>query len=313
MKYLNLRLPNFSLLAFILFAATVFAQGTASIKGVVHTSDNKPAEGVSVTVKGLNRTTIADNNGAFTIKNVPNGNFTLIVTLVGYNDVEQNVTVTAGETATVNINLSLSNNELNQVVVLSNKSAFKTNRVSSSLRLQSPIIEIPQNIQVVTGKLIQDQQIFDMLEGVTRNVSGATRVEHWDNYANITMRGSQVSAFRNGMNVSTSWGPLTEDMSMVERIEFVKGPAGFMLANGNPSGFYNVVTKKPSGRTKGEASISLGSFDMYRAALDFDGKLQKTENYCIVLMLWDKIKEVTVSLTYNNRYYYCTRIKIFNR
>ena len=42
-------------------------------------------------------------------------------------------------------------------------------------------------------------------------------------------------------------GPLTEDMSMVERIEFVKGPAGFMLANGDPSGFYNVVTKKPSG------------------------------------------------------------------
>jgi iron complex outermembrane receptor protein len=302
MKYLNLRLPNFSLLAFILFAATVFAQGTASIKGVVHTSDNKPAEGVSVTVKGLNRTTIADNNGAFTIKNVPNGNFTLIVTLVGYNDVEQNVTVTAGETATVNINLSLSNNELNQVVVLSNKSAFKTNRVSSSLRLQSPILEIPQNIQVITGKLIQDQQIFDMLEGVTRNVSGATRVEHWDNYANITMRGSQVSAFRNGMNVSTSWGPLTEDMSMVERIEFVKGPAGFMLANGNPSGFYNVVTKKPSGRTKGEASISLGSFDMYRAALDFDGKLSKDGKLLYRINVMGQSKGSHREFDYNNRY-----------
>jgi iron complex outermembrane receptor protein len=302
MKYLNLRLPNFSLLAFILFAATVFAQGTASIKGVVHTSDNKPAEGVSVTVKGLNRTTIADNNGAFIIKNVPNGNFTLIVTLVGYNDVEQNVTVTAGETATVNINLSLSNNELNQVVVLSNKSAFKTNRVSSSLRLQSPILEIPQNIQVITGKLIQDQQIFDMLEGVTRNVSGATRVEHWDNYANITMRGSQVSAFRNGMNVSTSWGPLTEDMSMVERIEFVKGPAGFMLANGNPSGFYNVVTKKPSGRTKGEASISLGSFDMYRAALDFDGKLSKDGKLLYRINVMGQSKGSHREFDYNNRY-----------
>ena len=238
--------------------ATSFAQSTGSIKGTVQTSDNKPAEGVSVTVKRLNRTTIADNNGAFTIKNIPAGSYTLIVTLVGNNDVQQNVTIVAGETATVNINLSLSNNELNQVVVLSNKSAFKTNRVSSSLRLQSPILEIPQNIQVVTGKLIQDQQINNMLEGVTRNVSGATRVEHWDNYANITMRGSQVAAFRNGMNVSTTWGPLTEDMSLVERIEFVKGPAGFMLSNGNPSGFYNVVTKKPSGRNKGEASLSAG-------------------------------------------------------
>ena len=112
-----------------------------------------------------------------------------------------------------------------------------------------------------------------MLEGVTRNVSGATKIEHWDNYARITMRGSNVGAFRNGMNVSTAWGPFTEDMSMVERIEFVKGPAGFMLANGDPSGFYNVVTKKPSGRNKGEVGISLGSFDLYRATADLDGKL----------------------------------------
>jgi iron complex outermembrane receptor protein len=311
MKYLNQRLPYFSLLAFlfILFTATSFAQNTGSIKGTVQTSDNKPAEGVSVTLKGLNKTTIADNNGVFTIKNVPDGSFTLVVTLVGYNDVVQNVTVTAGETATVNINLSLSNNELNQVVVLSNKSAFKTNRVSSSLRLQSPIIEIPQNIQIVTGKLIQDQQINNMLEGVTRNVSGATRVEHWDNYANITMRGSQVAAFRNGMNVSTTWGPLTEDMSMVERIEFVKGPAGFMLANGNPSGFYNVVTKKPSGRNKGEASLSLGSFGMYRGTVDFDGKLTKNGKLLYRFNAMGEKKDSYRDFDFNDRYTFAPVLK----
>ena len=206
MKYLNQQFPLFKLFLclFILSTATAFAQNKGELKGTVQTSDNKPAEGVSVTLKELNRTTIADNNGVFTIKNVPAGNYNLIVTLVGYNDVQQNVTVVDGETATIDINLSLSNNELNQVVVLSNKSASKTNRISSSLRLQSPIIEIPQNIQVVTAKLMQDQQIFDMLEGATRNVSGVTRVEHWDNYANINMRGSRVNPFRNGINVCTT-------------------------------------------------------------------------------------------------------------
>lgn len=311
MKYLNQKLPKITLLSLllVLFTATAFAQGTGSIKGTVETSDNKPAEGVSVTLKGLNRTAIADNNGVFTIKNVPSGSYNLIVTLVGYNDVEQNVTVTSGETATININLSLSNNELNQVVVLSNKSVFKTNRISSSLRLQSPIIEIPQNIQVVTGKLIQDQQINSMLEGVTRNVSGATRVEHWDNYANITMRGSQVAAFRNGMNVSTTWGPLTEDMSMVERIEFVKGPAGFMLSNGNPSGFYNVVTKKPSGRNKGEASLSLGSFGMYRGTLDLDGKLTKNGKLLYRFNVMGEKKDSYRDFDFNDRYTFAPVLK----
>lgn len=304
MKYLKQQLPLLKLLLclFILSTATTFAQGTGSIKGAIQTSDNKPAEGVSVTLKELNRTTIADNNGIFTIKNIANGDYTLVLTLVGYNDVEQKVTIVSGETASVNINLTLSNNELNQVVVLSNKSAFKTNRISSSLRLQSPIIEIPQNIQVVTGKLIQDQQIYDMLEGVTRNVSGVTRVEHWDNYANINMRGSRVAPFRNGMNVSTTWGPLTEDMSMVERIEFVKGPAGFMLSNGNPSGLYNVVTKKPSGRTKGEANITFGSFDLYRATLDLDGKLTQDGKLLYRFNVMGQAKNSHRDFDYNNRY-----------
>lgn len=304
MKYLNQQLPQIKLFLclFILFTATSFAQSTGSIKGTVQTSDNKPAEGVSVTLKELNRITIADNNGTFLIKNIPAGNYILVLTLVGYTDVQQNVTVTAGEIANADISLALSNNELNQVVVLSNKSAFKTNRISSSLRLQSPIIEIPQNIQVITGKLIQDQQIYDMLEGVTRNVSGATRVEHWDNYANIIMRGSRVAPFRNGMNVSTTWGPLTEDMSMVERIEFVKGPAGFMLSNGNPSGLYNVVTKKPSGRTKGEANITLGSFDLYRATLDLDGKLTKDGKLLYRFNAMGQAKNSHRDFDYNNRY-----------
>ena len=230
----------------ILFSLISMAQqsNTGTIKGQIKTNDGLPAEGVSISIQNLNRTTIANNDGYFELKNIAKGTQTLIITLIGYTDLKETVVVKANETSDVNIKLSLSNTALNQVVIVSNKSAFKTNRVSSTLRLQSKIIEIPQNIQVITGKLINDQQIFDMLEGVTRNVSGATRVEHWDNYANIYMRGSRVAPFRNGMNVSTTWGPLTEDMSMVERIEFVKGPAGFMLSNGNSSGLYNIVTKK---------------------------------------------------------------------
>ena len=248
-------------------------QPAGNIKGKVTTADSKPAESVTVLVKNTVKIAVADNDGVFEIRNVEPGNHILQVSLVGQKDAEQEITVENGKTKSVSVQLILSDKELNEVVVIANRNSFKTNRTSNSLRLQSPILEIPQNIQVVTAKLINSQQIFDMLQGVTRNVSGASRVEQWDNYARITMRGSNVEGFRNGMNASTTWGPLTEDMSMVERIEFVKGPAGFMLANGDPSGFYNVVTKKPSGRNKGEVGISLGSFDLYRATADLDGKL----------------------------------------
>ena len=116
-----------------------------------------------------------------------------------------------------------------------------------------------------------------MSDGIARNVSGVTKLEHWgDSYTRINMRGSRAAAFREGMNVTSSWGPLTEDMSYVERVEFIKGPAGFMMSNGEPSGIYNVVTKKPTGQTKGEATFTYGSYDFYRAAIDLDGKLDQT-------------------------------------
>lgn len=292
-----------SILFAILFAGAACAQQSVGIiKGNIISADKKPAEGVTILLKNTVKNAVADNDGSFEIKNINPGTYTLVVSLVGHHDVEQNVTVENNKTTTLNITLNISDKDLNEVVVIANKNSFKTNRMSSSLRLQSPILEIPQNVQVVTSKLIYNQQIFDMLEGVTRNVSGATRIEHWDNYARITMRGSNVGAFRNGMNVSTDWGPLTEDMSMVERIEFVKGPAGFMLSNGDPSGFYNVVTKKPSGRTKGEVSVSVGSFGFYRATADIDGSFSKDGKLLYRLNVMGQLKGSHRQFDYNNRY-----------
>jgi iron complex outermembrane receptor protein len=293
----------FTLIIMLLTVSATFGQqSTGTIKGTITTVDNRPAEGVSITLKNTAKSAIADNNGVFEIRNVPVGDYTLLITLIGHQDAEQPVVIEADKVTNASIQLSVSDKELNEVVVLANRSSFKTNRVSGSLRLGTPILEIPQNIQVITAKQINNQQIFDMLEGVTRNVSGATRIEHWDNYARITMRGSNVAAFRNGMNVSTTWGPLTEDMSMVERIEFVKGPAGFMLANGDPSGFYNVVTKKPSGRNKGEVGLSIGSFDLYRATADLDGKLTGDGKLLYRLNVMGQVKGSHRQFDYNNRY-----------
>jgi iron complex outermembrane receptor protein len=281
---------------------SIAQNGTAILKGKITTVDKKPGEGVTVVLQPINRTVLADNGGNYNFSGLEAGEYTLLVSLVSYEDITRTIELAAGETKTEDIQLNLSNRELNEVVVIGNKNSFKTNRVSNSLRLGSSLLETPQNIQVVTSKLINDQQIFDMLEGVTRNVSGASRVEHWDNYARITMRGSNVGAFRNGMNVSTTWGPLTEDISMVERIEFVKGPAGFMLSNGDPAGFYNVVTKKPSGRNKGEVTMSLGSFDLYRATADIDGKLTENGKLLYRINVMGQLKGSHRQFDFNNRY-----------
>ncbi len=285
---------------FLLIGNNVLAQ-TGQIKGTINTNDGLPAEFVNVYLKGTNKGTTTDTRGKFDLQKINAGKYTLVASSVGLKSVSQSVELGEGESATVSIELEVDGKELEEIVVRANPSLYVTDYPSISLRLKTPILHIPQNIQIVSAQEIKDQQIFDMQEGVIRNVSGATRSEHWENYARIVMRGSRIASFRNGMNVTETWGPLNEDMSMVERIEFVKGPAGFMLASGEPSGFYNVVTKKPTGITKSELSMTVGSFGTYRGTLDLDGKLNKEGKLLYRLNLMGQQKGTQRNFEYNNR------------
>lgn len=271
---MSLRL-HITLLMIGLINLGAFAQQSGSVKGKISTSDGQPAAFISIGLKGQTQNTLSDDNGNFTLHKIKPGNYTLKASAVGLITQEKNVTVTAGETTNVNLVLTENKEALREVTVEGKKNKYKVSLPSASLRLNEPLLEAPQNIQTVSEQLIKDQQIISMSDGLVRNVSGAARAEHWgDLYTNIKMRGSQVQAMRNGFNfVNSYWGPLTEDMSMVDHIEFVKGPAGFMLSNGDPSGLYNVVTKKPTGINKGEVSFTIGSYDLYRTAIDFDHKI----------------------------------------
>lgn len=281
-----------------------WAQERGKVTGKINLSDNTAAENISVALKGTTYSAVSNAQGHYEIKNIKPGSYTIRISAVGIKTIEDNITVAANETVTKNFTLSESQEQLDEVVIEEKKNKYKTNKPSTSLRLATPVLEIPQNIQIVSGQTLKDQQIISMSDGVIRNVSGAVRLEHWgDMYTNITMRGSQIQAFRNGFNVASSyWGPLTEDMSFVDHIEFVKGPAGFMLANGDPSGLYNVVTKKPTGETKGEASVMGGSYDFYRASLDLDGKLSKNGKLLYRLNVAAQNKGSHRAYEHNDRY-----------
>lgn len=290
--------------SFILVAcclgSTAQAQ-TGDISGAVFNADSSITNEVSIKLLPANKQLVS-RDGTFAFKQIPTGKYTLVARDKEQHTATVNITVTQG-TQSVNLYLSSGITELDEIEITSSQTTYVDTLPSSSLRIQTPLLETAQNIQIVTKSTLSDQQAYDMLDAVQRNVSGAQRVEHWDNYARINMRGSQLTAFRNGMNVQLSpWSPLTEDMSMVERIEFIKGPAGFMLGNGEPSGFYNVVTKKPTGMQRGEIGFAFGSFNFYRFTTDLDGKLSKNGKWLYRLNVMGQLKGSHRDFEYNNRY-----------
>jgi iron complex outermembrane receptor protein len=291
-------------LLMLLSGSVLWAQTTGSVSGTVKTSDGSPAEFVNVMLEGTSKGTVADSRGRFKIGNLAPGSYNLVVSFIGLETQQQMVEITAGQNKEVSFSLKENSSELQEVVISGTRDSYKADRTSSSLRLSSSLLETPQNIQVVTGEVLKDQQIISMSDGLIRNVSGVTRAEHWgDMYANLSARGSQLQAFRNGFNIVNSyWGPLTEDMAFVDHVEFVKGPAGFMLASGDPAGLFNTVTKKPTGQTKGEASVTMGSWGLFRTTLDLDGKLESSGKLLYRLNLAAQNKNSFRPNEYNDRY-----------
>lgn len=285
----------------LLIPSVLFAQNGV-LKGHVTDKQGYPLSGISVSLEGTNQATVTSSSGSFTLEDNA-GTYILAFHASGHEAKMISVTIDKNDTTHIsNIQLNQKNNRLNEITINGIRNDYKTDRVSNSLKLLTPLELVPQNIQVVTAAVLTDRQIISMKDGVISNVSGATRLEHWDNYTRINMRGTRASEFRNGFNVTSNWGPLTADMSMVDRIEFVKGPAGFMMSNGEPGGMFNIVTKKPTGETKGNVDLAFGSFDLYRAALDLDGHLDKKNRLQYRLNLMGQTQNSFQNYKFDKRY-----------
>ncbi|MEM1338432.1 MAG: TonB-dependent receptor [Bacteroidota bacterium] len=260
---------------FIVFGIGFATAQTGSISGKVVEKGNNPVPNVNISILGTVLGTTTDTKGNYTITNLEAGNYILKFSSLGYSIREQKVVVISGQPTVLDITLSRKEENLDEVVVEGRRNLFTVREPSESLRLKTELVKLPQNIQVISNALLQDQQVTSIMEGTIRNVSGVTMLEHWGHFARVHMRGFRIPAFRNGFNFDDSWGPLAEDFNNVERIEFIKGPAGFTISAGEPGGFYNVVTKKPTESFITSVNAIGGSFDFYRGAVDVSGKLSE--------------------------------------
>ncbi|MGB3103865.1 TonB-dependent siderophore receptor [Sphingobacterium siyangense] len=158
---------------------------------------------------------------------------------------------------------------------------YKLDAASNTLKLQVPLLQLPQNIQEIDHSIITDQQAININEAISRNVSGVMRNNTADFYGPfLFMRGAGINTLRNGVDMSMIYyGPMPEEANMIDRLEFIKGPSGFMNAIGDPAGSFNLVTKKPTGITSNQVFFQTGSWDLYRLGTDLDGSFDKNKKW----------------------------------
>jgi iron complex outermembrane recepter protein len=246
-----------------------------SIKGIVFTSDKKPAPFVTIQLKGIKKSTITDNEGKFLISNLNTGNYKLIATLVGHQAIEEEIAVDENTIASISIQLKTSEQELKEVVVSANRKSYISEKPSASLRLNAELIEVPQNITVATKQTLTDMGLLTKSE-IFRISSAITKSYGSELDLSFQIRGMDATygTYRNGIG-GPIWWNAQEDAAMIERMEFVKGPAGFMLSNAEPGGLVNVVTKQPTHQIINEVGFGIGSWNLMRTHLDLGGEFKK--------------------------------------
>lgn len=154
---------------------------------------------------------------------------------------------------------------------------YKIDKVSSK-KITQELVDTPQTIQVISEKLLVEQQATTLQEAL-RNTPGITlnlgENGNTNQKNNIMMRGfdTQNSIYKDGVRLNDN---IVNDMFNTEAIEITKGAVGADNGRGVASGYINQVTKKA--KLKDDASLSAGynTGDNVRLTSDINKKLNDT-------------------------------------
>ena len=158
----------FILSVVLFFSSSVFSQ-TASIKGfITEDATGEPVIFTSVYLKGTQLGSVTDVNGYYVISKIPPGDYTLIITYLGFDSILKSVSLKAGDIISENLKLVKSNISLKEINVSAEKEDLKTETKTSVVKItpkqisQIPSIggqpDLAQYLQVLPGVIFTGDQ-----------------------------------------------------------------------------------------------------------------------------------------------------------
>ena len=141
----------------------------------------------------------------------------------------------------------------------------------------------PGTINTITRDVIRDQQILSMDEAL-RDIPGAVKSFGADGVIRqdqFFIRGFEATSqtFRRDGYLDPSYVP--RDVANIDRIDVLKGPASVLYGAAQPTGTFNVVTKKPMLDPYLWGGVTYGSFGLQRYAFDANSAITADKSVLI--------------------------------
>jgi iron complex outermembrane recepter protein len=216
------------------------------------------------------------------VTNLPNNQVRIAITGI---DVPPTVSFnpgTTGLTVTAAIGLPTAQTPTEEAIQIGvtggqDGDAYVVPNVATATRTNTPILDIPQAVQVIPQQILEDQQII-RVDDALRNVSSISgRLGPFGNSTNLTIRGFTSDNFtagailRDGYRVNDSLG--SQETANIERIEVIKGPSSVLFGQADPGGLVNLVTERPLAEPVYEFGLQIGSYGLIRPTIDLTGPI----------------------------------------
>ena len=153
-----------------------------------------------------------------------------------------------------------------EVVIHGTASPYAQQNTTTATRTDTPLIDTPQSITVVTRELIQDQAMQSIADAI-RYVPGVVTAQGEGNRDTAVFRGNSSTSdfFIDGMRDDVQY---YRDFYNIESVEALKGSNAMIFGRGGSGGVINRVSKEPVWQDISEASLTLGSWDHRRGTVD---------------------------------------------
>lgn len=141
--------------------------------------------------------------------------------------------------------------------------------VVTATRTESKMVDVPVNATVISAEKIADRHYLDVADAL-KDVPGATVIDSGEgaDEKKIILNGDErVLVLVNGRRVNFDVGTMSRasydlnqipDVSLIERIEVVKGHGGALYGSDAVGGVVNIITKKME-HSYGKVSMGFGS------------------------------------------------------
>ena len=160
---------------------------------------------------------------------------------------------------------------------------YTANRSTTGSKTDTPIIEIPQSISVITRDRLDDQDADSISEALRyspgvfgESFGNDSRVDFLQ-YRGFDEGGTGV--FVNGLQLrSTGFAEFQPELYGAQRVEILRGPASVLYGQGTPGGLVNIATKRPPSEFFAEAGVEAGTFDKLEGKFDIGGPVFESDS-----------------------------------